>query len=272
MSGTTSTPTRRPRWTQCGPTPGRGSKRHAKHCSMACGGTGTKRTIDFGKVQQGGWMAVAGTINQHLRNCRNCLNKENQLAMTIHTLPSQPSTESQANSRRKKWIMSQVQMVLAAYRRDEFADAESFILQLSCILDGFPDKAIEAVCSPRTGIQRRSKFPPSLAEIATACEQEAERLARVAKFAAMSKSQPLPSPPAGPGSRANLLIAKEHPSYQAACRWAESADPRDFKYDEDGRGLWMSRYHHDDLGALRSYAARRPNMVSLGSVVTKMAA
>src|SRR4051812_47472303 len=166
-----------------------------------------------------------------------------------------PSTDSKANSR-GRWITSQARMILSAYRRSDFADPDGFVTQLGVILEGFSDAVIGAICNPRSGIQRCSKFPPSLAEVVDACDQESARLARLAKFSVLPASQPRqPSPPAGPGECANLLIMKNNPDYPAACRWAESANPRDFKYDEDGRGLWMS-LHHYDSGALRSPWAR----------------
>ena len=50
--------------------------------------------------------------------------------------------------------------------------------QLGTVLQGYSDAVIAHVTSPQTGLQRTCKFPPSIAEVVTACEEEATRLHR----------------------------------------------------------------------------------------------
>lgn len=66
-------------------------------------------------------------------------------------------------------------MLLSAYRRDDYADPDAFVAQLGAVLQGYSEAIIAHVTSPQTGLQRTCKFPPSIAEVVEACEQEATR-------------------------------------------------------------------------------------------------
>ena len=43
--------------------------------------------------------------------------------------------------------------------------------QLGTVLSDYPEEVIVHVTSPRTGIQRRTKWPPSISEVIEACEE-----------------------------------------------------------------------------------------------------
>lgn len=62
-------------------------------------------------------------------------------------------------------------MLLSAYRRDDYADPRGFVTQLGVVLEKYPEWVVRYVTSPDTGIQRRQKFPPSIAEVVSACEE-----------------------------------------------------------------------------------------------------
>ena len=62
-------------------------------------------------------------------------------------------------------------MVFSAYRKDDYADPIGFVTQLGVILEKYPEWVVRYVTSPETGIQRTCKFPPSIAEIVSACEE-----------------------------------------------------------------------------------------------------
>jgi hypothetical protein len=59
-------------------------------------------------------------------------------------------------------------------------------------------------------------------------------------------------PPSGPGVRANVLVWKDAPQYQRMVERAKSpnADPKDFKVDPEGRGLWVALSWFDGPGPL----------------------
>jgi hypothetical protein len=69
-------------------------------------------------------------------------------------------------------------MLLSAYRRDDYADPDSFVAQLGIVLAEYPDEIVDYVTDPRTGIQRRQKFPPNLQEVGEACEERRRYLAK----------------------------------------------------------------------------------------------
>lgn len=61
-------------------------------------------------------------------------------------------------------------MLLAAYRKDDYADPLGFVTQLGVVLEKYPEWVVRYVTEPTTGVQRTSKFPPSIAEVVEACE------------------------------------------------------------------------------------------------------
>jgi hypothetical protein len=95
-----------------------------------------------------------------------------------------PNATSQVRKGRDRstWVGSRAQMVFGAYRRDDFADPENFSVQLGMILERYDDQVIEHVTSPLTGIQRKCKFPPSIAEIVEACDAEHRSRTYAAKY------------------------------------------------------------------------------------------
>lgn len=61
--------------------------------------------------------------------------------------------------------------IFSAYRKADFADPDGFVVQLGSVLEDYPDWVVAQVSHPKTGIQRKSKFVPVIAEIVTACEE-----------------------------------------------------------------------------------------------------
>lgn len=80
-------------------------------------------------------------------------------------------------------------MLLSAYRRDDYADPDSFIVQLGTVLETYPDWIVNYVTDPRTGIQRTSIFPPSIAEVVKACEDLYGPIRRTKEWDARTKTQ-----------------------------------------------------------------------------------
>jgi len=75
-------------------------------------------------------------------------------------------------------IVQAARMIFSAYRRDDFADPDTFVLQLGMVLERYPDEVIGRLSHPWTGIQRRCKRPPSIADIVEGCEAILDRLPR----------------------------------------------------------------------------------------------
>ena len=128
--------------------------------------------------------------------------------------------------------------IFSCYRRDDFADAEGFLLQLGTVFDRYPAEVVEAVSSPLTGIQRRAKFPPTIAEIVEACEAEAARLARIAELGKRKTGPRQPRPSIE--SFANVFVPSTSPAYADLVERTKGADPRDWRVEEGRSGIWVA--------------------------------
>ena len=135
-------------------------------------------------------------------------------------------------------------MLLSAYRKDDLADPEVFVAQLGVVLEGYDDAVIVAVTDPRTGLQRRSKWMPTIAEVVAACDAEVQRLDTIRRYERMPapKLNRIPLPPdTRLGRRANVFVHADAPQYARCVNLSESADPLDWKWDPDGRpGIWVT--------------------------------
>ena len=136
--------------------------------------------------------------------------------------------------------------LFASYRIDQFADPDGFKIALGAVLEQYPDEVIKYVCDPRTGIQRRSKFPPTISEMVEACDEHREFLERARQpRAAMHKR--LHKPPlrdCPQGSLATIFVPEGHSRYEKLVEWTKTVEPMWWKYGDasDGRhGLWVSR-------------------------------
>jgi hypothetical protein len=85
--------------------------------------------------------------------------------------------------------------VFSAYRTDQYAEPEGFKTSLGAVLEQYPDEVIIHVCDPRSGIQRRSKFPPSISEIVKECDDHVAWLAKVERFKNWGKQPKEIEPP-----------------------------------------------------------------------------
>lgn len=137
--------------------------------------------------------------------------------------------------------------VFASYRIDQFADPEGFKVALGAVLEQYPDEVIAYVCDPRTGIQRRSKFPPTISEMVEACDEHRAFLEKLRKQRpAFKERQPEPLLRDRPqGYLATIFVPEGHNHYEQLTEWAKDAKPMWWKYGtaSDGRrGIWVSRF------------------------------
>lgn len=158
---------------------------------------------------------------------------------------SAQSSENSQSSRDRKALILRCQVALfSAYRIDQYADPEGFKNSLGAVLEGFPDEVIRYVCDPRTGIQRRSKWPPTISEIIEACEDHQAFLTKVRTERPRAPVAVLPPPPRPPGHCANVFVPEGHARYQSLVDWSQTADPKMWKFgrSSDNRaGIWIAR-------------------------------
>jgi hypothetical protein len=98
---------------------------------------------------------------------------------------SMPSTEQ---LKRRKLILERSKILFSAYRADQYANEEGFMASVAMVLGQYSDDVIVFITDPRTGVQRHSKWPPTIAEIIEACDK---RMQHIAKLGPRKKAEPL---------------------------------------------------------------------------------
>jgi hypothetical protein len=145
-------------------------------------------------------------------------------------------------------ISRQVSIMLAGYRAADFNDPSIAYAQFGSVLENYSDATIAYVTSPLTGVQSRCKFLPTIADLKEACEAVKEKdNARYKSSRAveetLARRKPdinYPAPKTGPGRCANLFVGKGMPRYEEMAERTNGADPKDFRWDYERGGLWVS--------------------------------
>jgi len=121
---------------------------------------------------------------------------------------------------------------------------------LGAVLEEFPDEVIIYITDPRTGIQRRSKWPPTISEVLTACEDHQEYLAKMRAPRLVVNHQPRPDlRDLSPGHLAKIFVPEGHNRYAGLVEWTSHADQAMWKFgsSSDSRpGLWVSHQAWND--------------------------
>lgn len=118
------------------------------------------------------------------------------------------------------------------------------MISLGAVLEQFPEEVVVYVTDPRTGIQRRSKWPPTISEVLEACEAHQDYLVRMRKPRLPARPA-LPPPDVSvrpPGYLGNTFIPATYERYSKFVEWAKTADPMFWRYGKssDGRdGIWI---------------------------------
>ena len=116
------------------------------------------------------------------------------------------------------------------------------MVSLGAVLEQFPDEVIMYITDPRTGIQRRSEWPPSLAKVVEACEEHQDFLKRARTNKPISQRLPPPDMERPAGCLANVFVPKDHAKYEKMVEWAKDVHPKWWKFGQssDGRnGIWI---------------------------------
>lgn len=142
--------------------------------------------------------------------------------------------------------------MFSAYRMDQFADPEGFKNSLGAVLEGYPDEVMIYVCDPRTGIQRRSKWPPTISEMVEACDEHRAFLEKLRKQRpAFQERKPEPLLRERPqGYMAQVFVPEGHQRYAALCERAKNSAPIWWKYGKSSEGvvgIWVSHNFWNNL-------------------------
>lgn len=146
--------------------------------------------------------------------------------------------------------------MFGCYRRTEAADPATYVSAIALVLTHYSAEVVTKITDPFVGLASRKNENgysglPDVADVKQACEEEAAHLARMAKYREMGRTEfkRLPQPPARPGDWANVLVARTAPQYAKLVDTNRSGaprfrpigvDPRLWRWDEEGRGIWVA--------------------------------
>jgi len=113
---------------------------------------------------------------------------------------------------------------------------------LGAVLEQYPDEVIRYITGPRTGIQRRLKWPPTINEVVEACDEHQDFLARARKPRVVAAA--LLPPPEGLtlGDLATVHVPAGNARYAQLAEWAKTANQRLWRFGKssDARdGIWV---------------------------------
>lgn len=101
-----------------------------------------------------------------------------------------PSTHGTGSGRKRlEMIAMRGKMLSSSYRLDQFPDPDAYVTSVASVLESYPDEVIIHVTDPKTGIQRGCKWPPTVAEIVTACEVRMQDQARIKRLQNWGKNE-----------------------------------------------------------------------------------
>jgi hypothetical protein len=81
-----------------------------------------------------------------------------------------------------------MKILFSAYRIDQYSDPEGFKVNIGLVLEQYPLDTIRFVTDPRTGVQRRCNWPPSVKEVVDAGDQHMRDKATAHRFKNWGKS------------------------------------------------------------------------------------
>jgi hypothetical protein len=93
-----------------------------------------------------------------------------------------------------EYALARVDLLMGSYRKSDYHNVQTFIATLTEILAQYPPEIVEYVTDPKTGLQRRLKFPPTPAEVVEACAAEIAWRTKIARNSSLSPAPRLPPP------------------------------------------------------------------------------
>jgi hypothetical protein len=112
----------------------------------------------------------------------------------VEVVSPKPSPKSEPS-----WVVGRVDLLMASYRLNDYQNPKGFLLTMCSILEDYPPAIVEYVTDPKTGVQRRCKWPPTPAELVEACAAEIAFRTKVAQNSSLLPVPQLPKPPKGSG-------------------------------------------------------------------------
>lgn len=129
------------------------------------------------------------------------------------------------------FVISRVELLMGSYRKTDYQNPEAFIATLVAILEEYPPEIVAYVTDPKTGLQRRCKWPPTPAEVVEACAAEIGFRTKVAQNSGLSPVPKLPRPKFSAADSYEMMFAKygrpTGPFERPGDDWSRRAPPHD---------------------------------------------
>jgi hypothetical protein len=163
-------------------------------------------------------------------------------------------------NRQEEYATERANLLFGCYRRGDANDPDTYVAAIAMILSKYAVEVIKEVTDPYSGLPSKKKENgysgmPDVADVREACDDEANRIARMdrySKLPAPDFSRPrLAAPQRVPGDLATIFVPESNPRYAALLEWSKTADGRKFKF-EQRPGIWVSH----DIWDARQTAAR----------------
>jgi hypothetical protein len=104
---------------------------------------------------------------------------------------SHQSTQTLQGQLKKLTVLNGMKVLFSAYRLDQYTDPDGFKLNIGLVLEQYPIETIKFVTDPRTGVQRRHEWPPSVKNVVDACDSHMGQAAMQHRFRNWGKGNDL---------------------------------------------------------------------------------
>jgi hypothetical protein len=108
------------------------------------------------------------------------------------------------------WLADKIKLLFSSYRVDHYPEPELFMAQVGTVLEQYDASVVAMVTSPLTGIQRKCKFPPTIAELVEECNAIRNDMAEASRVRHEPERRAVrvEHPPMRPGEDYDAMFAK----------------------------------------------------------------
>src|SRR5260370_41854926 len=100
-------------------------------------------------------------------------------ASSTPSVTKPPSSSAKLNSNERALMISRrVAMMFSGYATSDFADPAGAAASMCSVFEDYSDELIKFATDPKTGVQRRHKWPPKIAEVVAFCDERIEYIAK----------------------------------------------------------------------------------------------
>lgn len=121
--------------------------------------------------------------------------------------PSSSSSKSTPNER-MLMISKRVAMMFSGYPQSDFTDPAGAALSMCSVFEDYSDELIKFATDPKTGVQRRHKWPPKIAEVVEFCDERVTYIASMERFRKWGQRAPMLEGPQEPRPTLDEMHAK----------------------------------------------------------------